>query len=288
MVVSISGASGFIGQALIRKFRNSGWKIRIIDRDALSLPDEVFRIQKIEGSKVVINLAGAPVSAKWTEAYKKEIMISRVNTTLKISENINACEKKPELFISASAIGIYDTTHTHTEESQDYGYSYLATLCRNWEDAASQINPGTRLVILRLGVVLGENGGILGKLSFPFSIGLGAKIGKGDQAFSFIHMDDLLEAIFFIIGQPMINGIVNAVSPHPTTNAEFTEKLGKVFKQSAFLTIPTFIMKLKFGEGAQTMLEGQKVLPEKLIRAGFRFKYPSVQNALVQLFGSSI
>lgn len=284
MVVAISGATGFIGQALVKKFHEKEWSVVLIDRESFSLPDEEFRKRKIDGSDVVINLAGAPISTKWTEAYKKELLDSRVNSTRKIVESINKTDPKPKSFISVSAIGIYDSVHTHTEESKLYGDSFLSAICRNWEETAGKTEPGTRLIIFRLGVVLGEGGGALQKMHLPFSIGLGGKIGSGNQAFSFIHLKDLVDAFIFVIENPVISGIVNAVSPHPTTNADFTDKLGKVLRQPAWLTIPNFIMKMKFGEGAETFLEGQRVLPEKLEKAGFHFQYPTLQSALIRIY----
>jgi uncharacterized protein len=285
MVVALSGSTGFVGQALIKKMRQLGWTIRIINRDSFSMPDQEFLAEKTEGADAVINLAGAPVSKKWTPAYKQEILSSRVNTTQKISESINSALKKPAVFISASAIGIYNPVNTHAESSVAFANSYLAEVCRKWEQEAHKSENDTRVVIFRLGIVLGPDGGVLGKMRLPFSIGLGGKAGSGKQAVSFIHIADLVEAIIFTIENPSISGIVNAVTPYPSTNAEFTDKLGKVFDQPAWLAVPAFALKILYGEGAQVMLEGQKVLPEKLLQAGFKFKYPTIQNALVQIYG---
>jgi len=284
MIVAISGASGFIGQALKKQIRTRGWDIRVIDRDSFALPDKKFGERFIEGTDVIINLAGVPISKKWTGSYKEEIRESRISTTRKIAGNIIAVDKKPDLFISQSAIGIYDSTHIHNESSTFLADGFLATLCKDWEDAASGAQHATRLVIFRTGLVFGEGGGFLEKLYFPFSIGLGGKVGDGDQTISFIHLDDLVNAYLFAIEHPSVSGIVNAVSPFPTTNAEFTDKFGKVLNQPAWLTIPKFILKMKLGEGASMLLEGQHVLPEKLEQAGFRFTYPTVQNALVKIY----
>jgi uncharacterized protein (TIGR01777 family) len=285
MVVALSGSTGFVGQALVRRMRQLGWTIRIINRDSFSMADQEFIAEKTEGADAVINLAGAPVSKKWTPAYKQEIMNSRVNTTRKISTSINSAQKKPSVFISASAIGIYDSLNTHTESSNAFADSYLAEVCRSWEHEAFQSEHTTRVVIFRLGVVLGPDGGALGKMRIPFSIGLGGKVGNGRQAMSFIHINDLVEAVIFTIENPSISGVVNAVSPYPSTNSEFTDKLGKVFDQPAWLAVPALAFKIMYGEGAQVVLEGQKVLPEKLLQAGFKFKYPTIQNALVQIYG---
>jgi len=285
MIVALSGSSGFIGQALLKRMHALGWTVRRIDRDSLALADDDFCEQKTEDADAVINLAGAPVAKKWTPACKQEIMESRVNTTRKIAGSINNARKKPAVFISASAIGIYDSVNTHSETSDAFSNSFLARVCKNWEAEALTSEKSTRVVIFRLGVVLGEEGGALAKMRFPFSIGLGGKIGNGKQAVSFIHISDLVEALIFTIQNPSVTGVVNGVSPYPSDNAEFTDKLGKVFDQPAWFTVPAFALKMMYGEGAQVILEGQRVLPEKLLQAGFRFKYPTILNALVEIYG---
>lgn len=284
MVIALSGSTGFVGREIVRKAVESGWTVNRILRQDFALPDREFGQQKINGVDVVINLAGTPVSGKWTPEYKREIMESRVATTRKITQAIITSENPPPLFISASAVGIYDAANTHTESSTAFADSYLATVCKNWEAEALPATGATRLVILRLGMVLGKNGGALEKMYRPFSIGLGGRIGNGRQPVSFIHIADLTEAILFIIGNTAVTGVVNAVTPYPTDNAEFSDKLGKVLGQPAFLTIPAFAVKMMYGEGAQILLEGQRVLPEKLEKAGFRFKYPTIQNALFQIY----
>jgi uncharacterized protein (TIGR01777 family) len=284
MVIALSGPTGFIGWELIRKAVELGWLVKKISREDFMMPDREFMEQKIEGVDAVINLAGAPVSGRWTPEFKQEILDSRVATTRKISQAILDAGKKPPVFISTSAVGIYDSSGTHTETSTAFADSFLATVCRGWEEEAMKTAGVTRLVILRIGMVLGKGGGALEKMYKPFSIGLGGKIGDGRQPVSFIHLADLAEAIVFIIGNQALSGVINAVSPYPTTNYEFTDKLGKVLNQPAFLRIPAFALKMIYGEGAQVLLEGQRVLPEKLEQAGFRFRYPTIQNALFQVY----
>jgi len=191
MIVAVCGASGFIGQALKKKFRAKEWSIRVIDRESLSLPDAEFREKLIEGTDAVVNLAGAPISKKWTEPYKQIIRESRINTTRKIAGCILSAVQKPHIFISQSAVGIYDSTHVHNESSTFLADNFLATLCKDWENEAFAAHNITRVVIFRTGLVFGEEGGFLDKLYFPFSIGLGGRIGDGKQIMSFIHIDDL-------------------------------------------------------------------------------------------------
>jgi uncharacterized protein (TIGR01777 family) len=284
MIVAISGATGFIGQSLRKKLRSLEWTIRLIDRASILLPDKEFREQYIEGCDVVINLAGATIAQRWTESSKREMRDSRILTTRKIAQGIASAAARPSLFISQSAIGIYDSVNTHDESSTGFATGFLADLCRDWENEALAVRQITRVALFRTGLVFGEDGGFLEKLYAPFSIGFGGKIGNGRQIMSFIHIDDLVAAYLFTIENPAITGVVNAVTPFPTTNAEFTDKLGKVLKQPTWLTIPSFILKMKLGEGAGMVMEGQKVIPGKLEKAGFRFKYPTVQNALVKIY----
>ena len=285
MIIALSGSSGFIGQALLKKFRDRGWTTRIIGRDALTDPAGASLDQVLEGSDVVINLAGAPISKKWTAAYKDEIVSSRVDTTRKIVAAMGRMSLKPLTFISFSATGIYDSVNTHTETSTQFAGSFLAGVCRSWEAEAMQSTTMTRVVIFRTGIVLGSEGGALKSMHCPFSIGLGGKIGNGRQAVSFIHIADLAGAILFAIENESVKGIINAVTPYPSNNAEFSECLAKVLGQPCWLTFPAFALKLIMGEGAVILLEGQKVLPEKLEQAGFRFRYPTILNALVQIYG---
>ena len=284
MVIALSGPTGFIGRELMKKAVELGWLVKKISREDFAMPDREFREQKIEGVDAVINIAGSPVSGRWTPEFKQQILDSRIVTTRKISEAITSAESRPPVFISASAVGIYDSVSTHTEASFAYAGSFLATVCRQWEEEGMKTAGAARLVILRIGLVLGKDGGALEKMQKPFSIGLGGKIGNGRQPVSFIHIADLAGAIVFIIGNPSLSGVVNAVSPYPTTNYEFTDKLGKALNQPAFLTVPAFALKMIYGEGSQILLEGQRVLPEKLEKAGFRFKYPTIQNALMQIY----
>jgi uncharacterized protein (TIGR01777 family) len=285
MIVGISGSTGFVGQSIVNRMRGLEWTVREINRAAFALNDDDFLAREIEGADVVINLAGAPVSKKWSGTYKNEILASRIDTTRKITDAISRAVKKSAVFISASAIGIYDSINSHTESSRAYSGSFLAEVCQRWEQTAMEADASTRVVILRLGVVLGRNGGALAKMHLPFSIGLGGKIGSGNQAMSFIHLTDLVDAVIFTIENTSVKGIVNGVSPYPTTNAEFTEVLAKSLGQPAWFTVPEFALKMAFGEASVIMLEGQRVLPEKLLKEGFRFRYPTVQNALVQIYG---
>jgi uncharacterized protein (TIGR01777 family) len=284
MQISMSGATGFIGNMLKIRFIEKGWTVNVINRESLELNDKEFLEKKIEGSDVVINLAGAPVLKRWSESYKKEIYHSRIDTTRKLATAIRNSSRKPFVFISGSAIGIYDTTETHTEESQHFSDDFMGKVCRDWEHEALEATGSTRVVIFRTGVVLGTNGGALQSMYTPFKLGLGGIIGNGKQAFSWIHATDLINAFLYTIEAENFSGIINAVAPEPTINYHFTKTLGKVLIQPTITRVPEFALKLIYGEGSRALTSGQKVLPEKLLTAGFIFKFPTIEKALLDLY----
>jgi len=285
MIVSISGAGGFIGTALTRAIHAQGWTVKSINRESLNMPDDEFRKEKIEGCDVVINLAGASISERWTDSHKTEILNSRIRVTGKIVSSILACSEPPRLLISASGIDIYDNQNTHDENSASYAGSFLGDVCREWEKEALKASAVTRVVIPRMGLVLGNDGGALSKMQLPFSLGLGAKIGNGRQWISFIHIKDLVKAYLFIIEHESLKGPVNLASPFPVNNRDFSSALGKVLKQPVFLTMPGKLLRLIYGEGAILLLEGHKVLPGKLTSMGFHFDHPTINSALINLLG---
>ncbi len=284
MQVSLSGSSGFIGQELIQKFSGTEWNFIIIDRESFAMDDDTFTTKNIEGADVVINLAGAPIIHRWSESYKNEIYQSRIGTTRKIAKCIIKSRTKPKVFISASAIGIYDSHSTHTEESTRFSDDFLGKVCREWEAEALAAQSCCRVVIIRTGVVLGRNGGALASLHKMFSVGLGGVVGDGQQDFSWIHVRDLMNIFDFVIANDKISGIVNGVAPNPTTNLHFTKTFGKVLTQPAIMKVPNFALKALYGEGAISLLNGQKVLPEKLLKNGFVFQFPAIESALLNLY----
>jgi uncharacterized protein (TIGR01777 family) len=284
MQISMSGATGFIGEMLKKRFIEKGWPVIVIDRQSLELKDEEFIEKKIEGSDAVINLAGAPVLKRWNESYMKDIYHSRIDTTRKIASSIRKTSRKPLVFISGSAIGIYNSTETHTEESQYFADDFMGKVCRDWEHEALEAATSTRVVIFRTGVVLGKSGGALKTMYTPFKLGLGGIIGNGKQAFSWIHETDLLNAFVLAIENERFSGIANAVAPYPTTNYDFTKTFGKVLNQPTILRVPEFALKLIYGEGSRALTAGQKVLPEKLLKAGFTFRFPTIGKALMDLY----
>ena len=184
MHISLSSSTSFIRQNLMRQFIKKGWTISEINRQSLTMPDEEFLAKKIEGSDAVINLAGAPIQKRWSEKYKEEIYHSRIDTTRKIATSIRNAKKKPGVFISGSAIGIYNQVDTHTDHSSNFADDFISRLCQDWEKEAWNIHDVTRVVIFRTGVVLGSDGGALQTMHTPFKLGLGSVVGTGKQAFS--------------------------------------------------------------------------------------------------------
>ena len=285
MLVSISGASGLIGRELIRTYTDSGLTFRIINRDSFKMPDDEFLEKKIEGVDAVINLAGTPILKRWTESYRKEIYNSRIETTRKITNAIIRAKVKPKIFISNSAIGIYNSLRDlHTEESTGFADDFLGKLCRDWESEALTATEVTRVVLLRTGVVLSSKGGALKTAHSPFSFGLGGIIGSGEQVFSWIHIRDLMRIYKAILDNDSFSGVVNAVSPNPTTNSHFTETFGKVLNQITILKIPIFALRMILGDATITLTEGQNVIPEKLLKNGFEFSFPTIEKALLNLY----
>ncbi|MDD2416229.1 MAG: TIGR01777 family oxidoreductase, partial [Parabacteroides sp.] len=229
---------------------------------------------------VVVNLAGASINGRWTKAYKREIMNSRVDTTRQLVTAINNLDNAPSLFISVSAVGIYASNGIHNESSQSLSTDFLAQVCKAWENEASQLKPSTRLVIARLGVVLGADGGAAPIMLTPFRFYLGSTFGSGEQGFSWIHMEDLLHAFEFIIDNSSIYGIVNLTSPEITTNKQFCKTVAQVLRKPCWFSIPSFVFKLLLGESHILITKGQQAFPEILLNNGYIFSYSKLSDAI--------
>ncbi len=275
--IAITGASGFVGSSLTTFFEKYGYKVIPISRDILNNKEKLKEL--ITNSNIVINLAGANIINRWTPEYKELLYSSRINTTSKIVEAINSSESKPEILISTSAVGIYDNKTTYTEEG-DFSNDFLSTLCQKWEEEAKKAN--TKVSIFRFGIVLGKQGGAFAKMLTPFKLGLGGVIGSGNQAFSFIHIEDLLNAYKFVIDNNLADTF-NLTAPKPTTNLGLTKALGKALKRPTIIPVPEFVLKLIFSEGAKVLADGQDVVPKKLLSLGFRFKYNDIQETVDSL-----
>ena len=280
MRIAISGNSGFIGRHLT-EFLSAGGNVVVPLKHSMfrSRSDEKLR-QALAGCNVVINLAGATINQRWTRKAKRKILNSRIHTTRRLVSIINEMEVKPEVFISASAVGVYPDKGIYSESSTSEGTGFLADVCICWEDEAQKLSRDIRLVIARFGVVLAKDGGALPKMLLPFRFFVGGKIASGKQGFSWIHIEDVLHAIQFIIDHKDLSGVVNLVAPQPLTNRAFTKATAEVMHRPAWLTIPRKVFQYVYGEGAEVITKGQQAYPARLLSAGYIFRYSDIRLAL--------
>ncbi len=292
--VFIAGGTGFIGSSIIPALLKEGYEVQVLVRNkekAKKLPSSCKVIwgnptksgewQKyLEETDIAINLAGQNIFSRWTKTYKKLILESRIKST----ENIVSSLKKSALLINASAVGYYgDKGNTLVTEDSLPGDDFLAKTCIEWEKRALKAKEkGAKVIIARVGVVLGRTGGMLPKILPIFKLGLGGTLGKGNQWFPWIHIKDLVSAILFLIKKEK-EGIYNFVSPNPVTNKEFTKTLGKVLKRPTLLPVPVFMMKLIFGELANIIICSIRAYPKNLLELGFKFKFETIEDALKDL-----
>jgi len=292
--VFIAGGTGFIGSSIIPALLKEGYEVQVLVRNkekAKKLPSSCKVIwgnptksgewQKyLEETDIAINLAGQNIFSRWTKTYKKLILESRIKST----ENIVSSLKKSALLINASAVGYYgDKGNTLVTEDSLPGDDFLAKTCIEWEKRALKAKEkDAKVIIARVGVVLGRTGGMLPKILPIFKLGLGGTLGKGNQWFPWIHIKDLVSAILFLIKKEK-EGIYNFVSPNPVTNKEFTKTLGKVLKRPTLLPVPVFMMKLIFGELANIIICSIRAYPKNLLELGFKFKFETIEDALKDL-----
>lgn len=279
--ITIFGASGFVGSSLCKYLEKTNNVIKV-SRNMLN--DEQKLDSIIQKSDVVINLIGAPIISRWTDTYKKELLNSRVDNTKKIVQSMNKANKKIH-FLSTSAIGIYKEDQSYTEGTNDYANTYLAQICKSWEDEALKTNENVTTSIMRFSVVLGKNGGALQKMWLPFSLGLGGIIGDGKQSMSFIHIKDLCKIYKYVI-ENNLGGIFNVSAPEMITNEQFTKTLGKILNRPTIFPVPVGILKIIFGEGSQVLTNGQAAVPQRLINSSFKFDYPTIEETLKDIKNS--
>lgn len=306
MKVAVTGATGFVGSRLVERLLAENHQVvaftRSVSSAARSLPKsqnlEIVAYSpkeagewqaKISGCDGVVNLAGEPIAEnRWTPELKKALLESRTLTTQNVVNAIATlhasvtaqANPKPSVLVNASAIGFYGTSETASfDESSASGQDFLAEVCQAWEAEANKVKEsGTRLVILRLGIVL-ENGGALGKMLTPFRMFAGGPIGSGKQWFSWIHREDLVSLIIKALTSDM-EGVYNATAPIPVKMAELTNTLGQVMNRPSWLPVPGFALEAMLGDGAIVVLEGQQVLPKRTLESGFEYQYPTVKQAL--------
>jgi uncharacterized protein (TIGR01777 family) len=289
--ILLTGGTGFIGSKLSEELLKEGYKVTILSRKNHHKNQEKINYisdldQKEFDYDIVINLCGEPISCRWSETKKKEIYDSRIKLTQKLAEKIINSNKTPKLFISGSAIGYYGTSPTQIFQEKTLPTNqnlFSQKVCFDWEAAAKKTENKTRLVIIRTGVVIGQDGGIIKKMLLPFKLGLGGKIASGNQPMSWIHLEDEVGAILHIINNSNIRGAVNLCSESSTTNREFSMQLAKSLQRPCLFTIPGLSMKLIYGEMAdELLLAGQKVYPRALLESGYKFKFSELEMAINQ------
>ncbi|MBI4211371.1 MAG: TIGR01777 family protein [Deltaproteobacteria bacterium] len=295
MKIAITGSSGFIGSSLVHFLEKEGHSIlRLVrrtpqkDNEVYWNPDEAkSNFSPLEGIDAVVHLAGENIMKKcWSEEQKKELWKSRVDATLHLCTSLEHLKTPPRVLVAASALGYYGHRgdETLTEESPP-GKGFAPKMCIAWEAATlSLANKGSRVVNMRFGIVLGKDGGTLKRVLPIFKKGLGGKLGNGRQWMSWIAIEDLDRALLHAIQTETLFGPVNAMSPNPMTNAEFTKTLGKVLHRPAIFCIPAQVLRLAIGEAAdEIILASAKVWPKKLIESGFRFYRPQLESALAEV-----
>lgn len=294
MKILITGASGLIGKALQKSFAEKGYEMLLASR---SEPKDDKHIQwnaetgfadedlpQLEALDAAIHLAGENIAGlRWTDEKKKAIRDSRVFGTRTMIEAFAKLEQKPKTFIAGSAVGFYgDRGDDELTEASPAGNTFLAEICKEWEAESRRAEDlGIRTVLLRTGIVLSKDGGALATMLTPFKFGVGGVVGTGKQWMSWVSLDDVVEIMNFVLENEKVRGAVNVVSPNPATNEEFTKALGEVLYRPTILPLPEFAVHMVFGEmGDALLLDSTRVMPKRLLDAGYEFKFPELRSAL--------
>ncbi|MBT2637549.1 TIGR01777 family oxidoreductase [Bacillus sp. ISL-41] len=297
MKVAITGGTGLVGKALSSYLIQEGHQVYILTRNPESQSSNPKFVQwlnpgdepekELEGIDTIVNLAGATINSKWTDEYKHKIIASRLKATDEVKRIIEMMPKKPSVLINASAVGYYGTSvnKEFTEQSHK-GSDFLAETVDQWEASAAKVNVmGVRSVFCRFGVILDKTAGALPRMVLPYKFFAGGKIGSGKQWLSWIHIEDVVRGVIFAIENNKVSGPVNFTAPCPVKMEQFGETLSRVIKRPHWMPVPSFALKVLLGEMSILVLEGQRAIPEKLLKEGFTFRYPELQDALIEIFG---
>lgn len=313
MRIAIAGGSGFIGRHLVRHIVRQGGEAIVLSRSprrrpivvAESFPANANGLRNglrvvswneaeddpslLEGLDAFVNLAGETINRRWTRAGKRAIVDSRIEATHRTAALIDKVLDKPRVVLSGSAVGFYGRSKQEEFDERSPGTAdradFLARVCEQWERESDLIR-GARVVKLRIGLVLGKDGGALPKMVLPFRFGIGGKIGNGRQWMSWIHVDDIVRIIDDCIRDERIVGAVNCTAPNPVTNETFMRMLGEVMRRPALIPLPAPVLKLVLGEMSTLLLDGQRVMPRVLLEHGFTFRFPHLRDALIDLLSS--
>jgi uncharacterized protein len=304
MRVFVTGGTGLIGTRLIKRLRTRGEEVVLLTRRAAAVREKFPDCTVVEGDPMiagawcdtladcdaVINLAGENIFGKrWSDDYKKLLMDSRVKTTDNVVQALakqpRRADGAPKILVNASAIGYYGP-HGDEEVNEDTGpgNDYLAQICVQWEESAKKAEAvGVRTALMRIGIVLDREGGALAPLLTVFKLGIGGPAGSGKQWMAWIHYEDVIGLLLFALYTATVGGPINATAPNPVTNKEFGTALGKALHRPAFMPLPGFAVKLRFGGVAEVILNGQRVLPKKALSLGYSFKFPTLDAALADI-----
>ena len=297
MDIFITGGTGFVGSALSKSFLEKGHSVKILTRRVRPGKEHSGKVSFVEGDPIhkgkwldqltdcdiVINLAGASIFKRWTSQYKQKLIESRILTTRNIVEGLVDRKKDNVLLISTSAVGYYGFHgDEELDESASPGSDFLASLSMNWESAANEARKtGVRVIINRFGIVLGQDGGAISMMLPLFKYWMGSPLGNGRQYFSWIHIRDLINIILFQVENKDLNGPFNCTAPNPVTNRELTGAIASAMSKPLFIPpVPGFVLRLIMGEFADVLLKGQKVIPRRLMDAGYRFGFSDIKSAL--------
>jgi uncharacterized protein (TIGR01777 family) len=292
----IAGGTGLIGSALAESLLADGHKVSIISRNpsivnpelrAVSW-DESALLEELVTADAVVNLAGAslagenPLQMRWTPQRKQAIISSRLAVGKKLVDAISQLGRKPEVFVQASAIGFYGNQGSDpADENSSPGHDFLAQVCREWETATADLEKiGVRRLVIRIGLVLSQRGGLLPLLALPFRLLVGGKIGTGNQYLSWIHIQDIVKSIQFLIDDPRHQGVYNLTAPNPETNQAFSQLMGNSLRRPVWLPIPSWVLKIALGEASTLALDGRPVYPTRLLKSGYQFQFPDLKGCL--------
>ncbi len=297
MKILMTGGTGFVGRDLARRFMAAGHDVTVLTRGAGGKRAAAGGPRLLQGDPtregpwqeavpthdVLVNLAGLSIFGRWTPEYKRQLRESRILTTRHLVEAIAPASR--QVLFSTSGVGYYGLRGDEPlDESSPPGDDFLARLSADWEaEALAARTKGTRVVIMRFGIVLGRGGGALQQMVTPFRWFAGGPIGSGSQWFSWIHMTDLVEAFLHLLDRPELSGPFNLSAPHPEQNRDFSRAVGKALGRPSWLPAPAFMMRLVLGEFGSVILQGQRVLPKRLLDSGFVFRFPRAQEALLDL-----
>lgn len=296
--ILVTGGTGFIGQVLCPELLNAGYQVDVLSRqspkDVRAICGQVTPIGSLtdigEGSgyDAVVNLAGEGIAEKrWTDHRKQVLRDSRIALTRELVSALLRCDRLPSVLVSGSAVGYYGAQGDNTVNEDAVPHDEFShRLCADWEKAASALaDRGVRICYSRTGIVVGPNGGFLERMVLPFKLGLGGRIGDGQQYMPWVHRRDVVNAILWMLTTDSASGAYNVVSPNPATNSGFTNTLARVLSRPAIFPVPALVLKLALGEMSRLLLTGQRAVPERLEQAGFRFTYPELEPALKNALG---